>query len=396
MPSLNAFETDMKKMRRKRRAKRTAKNIAFIMAVVIVAGLIYLSRDAWIKFFDGILDRARYNSTVSAVQNDGSLAGGNYPIDISKKSNTTIGKIQKNWTLFADTTLYVYSPSGEVVCSVQAPYANPIVEESDKRILVYDHGGYNFMVASNRGETYNKRLNDQILLGAIGSDGSVAIVTSTEKFQSYLTIYDKDGSEIYHWADGTMITSVAMNSNGSGCIVSSSYARGGSFLTTVTRLDFSATEIAMQTLPLDTLGFCVDYCDGGMWLVGDDRLMRLDNKGEVIQNYQYSYDLSCFSLSNKMASLVFEDINRSGSAVAILQTGNDMVYESTLDAEVNYTYCDNKAAYYNLGLRIDALDGFGNTLATAPVDTVYREFAVLDGSIYLLGYHTVDKIDFSF
>lgn len=112
MPSLNSFETDMKKLRRRRRAKRSIKNITFITAVIVIAGLIYISRDAWLDYFDGILERAQ--QTNQTVQNDGELAGGNYPIDISKKTHTNIGKMSKNWTLFADATFYVYEDDGEV------------------------------------------------------------------------------------------------------------------------------------------------------------------------------------------------------------------------------------------------------------------------------------------
>ena len=281
MPSVNSFETDMRKLRRKRRAKRNIKNVTFILVIIVIAGLIYLSRDAWLDFFDGILAR----SQASTVQNDGTLLGGNYPIDISKKTNTAIGKIQRSWTLFADTTFYVYDPSGEVVYSEQAPYSNPIVEESDKRALIYDQGGYNFLVAGPRDEIYSKRLTDQILLGAIGPDGSVAIVTVNEKYASYLTIYDKSGSEIYRWADGTMITAVAISDNGKGCLVSSTYARGGTFRSVVTRLDFSSTEVSMQTIPLETLGFEVAYCSNGFWLLGRDRIYRLNNDGGIETSY---------------------------------------------------------------------------------------------------------------
>ena len=124
MPSVKSFETDMRRARRKKRAKRNIKNFMFILAVAMVFGLVYLSRDAWLDFFDGILDRHQ-----AAVQNDGMLAGGNYPIDISKKTHTKIGAISKDWTLFADTTFYVYDSSGDVVYSAQTPYSTKRARE---------------------------------------------------------------------------------------------------------------------------------------------------------------------------------------------------------------------------------------------------------------------------
>ncbi len=393
MPSLNTFETDMRKLRRKRRAKRSIKNITFIAAILIIAGLIYLSREAWLNYFDGILERARVGQT--AVQNDGALAGGNFPIDISKKTHTTIGKMSKNWTLFADATFYVYTVDGDLVYSEQASYSNPIVVESDRRTLLYDQGGYSFMVAGPKKQIYSKRLSDQILLGAIGSDGSVAIVTSTDKYASYLTVYDKNGSEIYHWADGTMITAAAINSNGTGCILASSYARNGGFKTVLTELDFHSIEVVMQTPAIDTLGFSVSYCDGGrFWLVGNDRTCRLSSDGSIELSYLYDFELLSYSINNKAAALVFENVGGGGVGASVISADAETAYEHPSSEKINDVVIDGDTVYLCQESKIDAVDCVGNLLATAPADAVYREIAVFDDCIFLLGYRTVDKIEF--
>ncbi len=394
MASLNDFETDMRKLRRKRRAKRHIKNFSLMLAVVIVALLVYITRDSWIAYFDGIVDRARGNS--SAVMNDGELAGGNYPIDISKKTNTVIGKMQRYWTLFADTTFYVYDSNGEIVYSAQASYSNPIVEESAKRTLVYDQGGYSFMVAGPKKEIYSKRLESQILLGAIGDDGSVAIVTQNDKFASYLTVYDKNGSEIYHWADGTMITACAINSNGKGCLISSTFARGGTYRSVVTRLAFDQEEVSMQTPSFETLGLAIGYCDGGIWFIGHDRTYRLNEDGATSMTYQYDYNLKSFCMSSELAVLVFEGAGGDGGGLSVLKADSEEVAAIRHDSEPNDVYCTDSAIYLCYDDVINAIDAQGNLLATAPADTVYRQFTVLNGEMFLLGYRTVEKIEFTF
>ena len=393
MADITDFETDMRKLRRKKKTKRFLKNLSFILAVLIVAFLIYITKDSWISYFDGIVDRARQNT---AVMNDGELAGGNYPIDISKKTNTSIGKMQRYWTLFADTTFYVYDSSGDIVYSTQASYSNPIVEESVKRTLVYDQGGYSFMVAGPKKEIYSKRLDSQILLGAVGADGSVAIVTQNEKYSSYLTVFDKNGSEIYHWADGTMITACAINDSGTGCLVSSTFTRGGAYRSVVTKLDFDSDEEVFQTPSFETLGFEVGYCDGGIWLIGHNRMYRLNEDGGIVMSYEYDYDLMMFSLSGKNAALVFEGAGGDGGGLAVIKADTENVYTAKQESAPNDIYATDSAIYICYGTRIDAIDRDGNLLATAPTDTVYRQFTVLSGEIYLLGYRTVEKIDFTF
>lgn len=382
----------MRRARRKKKNKRRMKNIAFVVAAIIIVGLVYLSRDAWLSFFEGILERG--NNQVSTVQNDGELMGGNYPIDISKKTHTKIGSLQKNWTLFADTTFYVYDTAGDIVYSEQAPYSNPIIDSSERRVLIYDQGGTNFCVLGPKNLIYSKRLTDQILYGSIGPDGSAAIVTATEKYTSYLTIYDKNGSEIYHWADGSMITSVAINSSGKGCLVSASYARGGIFRTVVTKLDFSSPEIVMETVPLDTLGFEVRYCTNGFWLLGRDRLYRLNNDGAIEMNLGYDYELIDFDLSDSLAALVFESAGGSGGMVSILSTDSETPVNKAVEGRVNDCLATDKTVYILTDVTAESFDKDGNHTATAPLDRIYREFAVLGDEIYLLGYRTVEKIEF--
>ncbi len=74
MSSINSFETDMRKLRRKRKTKRTIKNLLFIFSVILVAGIIYVTQDKWIGYLDGILDRAQSNTSFG----EASIASGNY------------------------------------------------------------------------------------------------------------------------------------------------------------------------------------------------------------------------------------------------------------------------------------------------------------------------------
>ncbi|MBQ4159574.1 MAG: hypothetical protein IJD83_01450, partial [Clostridia bacterium] len=55
--------------------------------------------------------------------------------------------------------------------------------------------------------------------------------------------------------DGNMITAVALNSSGKGCLVSSSYAMEGDYNSCVTMLDFSSTEVKLKTSPVKSLAF---------------------------------------------------------------------------------------------------------------------------------------------
>ena len=246
MSSVSSFETDMRKLRNKRKRKRLLKNIMMILLVVAAASAVYLSRGLWLPYLEGILERGISSSVSSDIDEQ-------FPIDISKRSNVDVSAMGNCWTLFSDTTFYTCNSDGSEIFSAYLPYSNPVVETSSRRALIYDMGGYNLTVVSRNSEVYSKKLENQILFAEIGKDGNIAVVTSTDRYTSYLTIYDKNGNEIFHWADGNLITSVCLEDSGSGCIISSVYALGGSFKSVVFVLDFSQTEVAAKTSPVNTL-----------------------------------------------------------------------------------------------------------------------------------------------
>lgn len=390
MSSVNSFETDMRKLRRRRKNKRILKNMFLIFAIIVIALLVYVTRSSWISYFDGILERAQFGSNVHI---EGEIAHGNYPIDISKKTKTDIGSMSKCWTLFADTTFYVYSDSGDIVYSVQASYSNPIINETAKRTLIYDLGGYNFMVLSNSKQVYSKQLTDQILLGAVGSDGTVAIVTSNDKYTSYLTVYDKNGSEIFHWADSNMITAVDINEKCTGCIVSSSYARGGEYKTVISAIDFSSTELAMKSSPIDALTFGLEYCqDDQFWIIADNALYRMSFDGTIGFKYDYKYDLVSFSANDKIAALVFESVGNEHTAVSLMGYNSNEVCEIIREEKINYILADGSTVYMNTDSALEALNRNGESLLNMELDGVYRQFSVSGNNIYLLGYKYINKI----
>ena len=381
----------MKRLRRKRKRKRTLKNLFLVFSVVIIAGVLYVTQDRWIGYLNGILDRTEPTEHFG----EAALAQGKYPIDISKKTNTEIGTIQNGWTLFADTAFYVYDHEGDVSFSVQASYSNPIIVSAQKRTLIYDLGGYNFMVCSNKKQVFTKKLSNQILLGAVGEDGSVAIVTSTDKYSSYLTVYDRNGSEIFHWADGNMITAASINKTGTGCIVSSTYAAGGEYNSIVTELDFSSIDVKFVTEPVKALTFALGYCrNNQFWLLADDALYRFGADGGVNFSYEFDFDLVSYSFSDSVCALIFESVGVNHTNISIFEADSNDVAELVLDDNINHIHVDASTVYFNTNDMLYAVSSKGEILTKALLDDKYRSFAVLNDSVYLLGYRNIQRIDF--
>lgn len=389
MASVSSFETDMRKLRRKRKRKRAVKNLMVIAAVVVVCLGIYLSRGLWLSYFEGILERG---ASAGSEEHSESV----YPIDISKRVNVDIDSMENCWTMFCDTSLMTCNSDGTIINTLYVPYSNPVVETVQNRVLAYDMGGYNFIVATRRGEVYNKKLDNQILFAEMGEKGNAAVVTATEKYPSYLTVYDKNGTEIFRWADGNLITSVVLDDSGNRCAVSSIYAVGGSIKSVVSVLQFDKTEVVCKSAPIETMALDLEFTkDGGIWVIGDSKLLRLDDSCKVGCNYDYAYDLASFSAEKDVCALVFEKTGGKETCLSLFDADIDSATEITYNEKIKHIDVCDGLVYYNTASRLNAVDKNGIMAGTAELDSDCISFAVYENEILVLGYRSIEKIEFN-
>ena len=393
MSSINSYETDIKKLKRSRRSKRFIKRFLMILAVLIVALLVYISHDSWLPYFEEILEDGYESSTsITVTTDDEEEEETNFPFDVSSRSNVSIGAMRDCWVMFSDTSITTYDASGSVIRSVYAPYGTPTVETSSTRALVYDMGGYSLMVISRRNEIFEKKLDDQILFAEIGEKGNIAVITSTDKYVSYLTIYDKNGTEVFHWADGNYIMAVAMNDSGSGCAVASLYASGGILKTLVYVLDFNSTEIQAKSSAIETLALDVEFTDDNeIWLVGSDAVYLLENDCTVSYSYDYVYDISGFSAVDDVCAISFEKPGSDECVVAVFKAGLDEPAEITYNEEVKYILVNDDKVYLNTSSQLDCLNSSGELKSETSLDAEYTTFVIYSNNAILQNYRSVVK-----
>ena len=386
MADEKSFENDVRKLRKRRKRKRFVKNLLLILAVLVFASGVYFSKGLWLPYFEGILERG--------FADDGDAAAENFPIDISNRTNVRIGGMDNCWVMFSDTSLSVRDNNGRELHSVYLPYSSPVVETSSRRTLVYDMGGYNLCVVSRTGEVFSKRLENQILFAVVGEHGNIAVVTSTDKYASHLTIYDKNGTEVFHWADGNLITAIALDDSGDGCIVSSSYVLGGRFKSVVSELDFSMTEIVGKTIPVNTLCLDIEYTrDNGFWLIGDSALYRYGEDFSLSYTYEYIYDLTKYAVSGDVCGMVFNPAGTNSIYLTLFDAELEQPTEITYNEKIHSIEAYDGKIYFNTSTRLNSVDSLGMLVGTSPLDAEYESFVVNGDKAFLLGYRSINKAE---
>ncbi len=387
MASVNSFETDMQKLRRKKKGKKLLRDV-LLLAVIILAILVaFLTRNSWIGYFEGIFNRQMGNYSEDTSY-----------LDISDKNNVVIGASDKFLAIFADTTFSTYNSSGAELLSMNLQYSNPAVEAIGTRALTYDLGGNSLCVVNSKEEVFSKKLSDQILFATLGKSGNVAVVTSTDKYSSFLTVYDKNGREIFRCADDNqLITAVALDDEGTGCLVSSTYVSGGTFKSVIQQYDFSKTEIVSKSPALETLVIDIEYTsNGGVWVVGDQSLIRLNPDRSVAYAYLYKYQISEYCLDKWVCALSFNGAYEHQSYVSVFDYGKETSTELNYNQDINCMYAKDGKVYLLTAESFYGINSVGTSLGEIELTQSSVSFAILSDRVYFKGLRNIDIEKISF
>ena len=199
------MESNVRDLREyRKRKKRKKRIIRFFVAFIIlfITLIIYAMRNTWMPHLEDLVDNIKYE-----VLKKDSDKNTDFPITLSSSSNYEIQKVDNKIAILTDTYYNVYTPDGSICFSKQHAMANAVMKTAGKRALIYDQGAYTFRVETKYKEVYTKKLDDRIVYANISSEGYVAVATMSDRYSSFMTIYDEKGNEVFYSSNSKKILS---------------------------------------------------------------------------------------------------------------------------------------------------------------------------------------------
>lgn len=372
----------------KKRARRRR-----ILTGLVVIGIIsvgFATKEWWMpqaaEFF---LDQKE------TIINDGTPeVGDGFPISLSQSGYNYVTTIEGMPTVISDTHITMYNSKGGIYKKVQHLFANPVYHQMGDKLFVYDLDGNNFAIYDKKGEVYNKKTDDEIVVAACGQKGKVAVVTQTDKASSLLTVYDQNGEAIFKWSGSQRIVSVSFNDDETGCIISTFSASGGKIVSRLYGFEFDKTQEIFKTADLDCLVLKSGYSENGdMWLLGDTVFYRVSSDGSVLYTYKYQRELEAFDLDEQIAVLVFDNVVGKGNEIMIFSDTNEPSSFKTDEDIIKLELVEGSTAFLTKNSFV-FLNENAKVTSSAEVENEYSDFAIIDEKAYFIGYNRVDKIDF--
>ncbi len=387
---MSANDIDIIEERKKEKRRRRIIKLIIIIVLALIVGGLYYYRDKWYPKLEGLGEK--YQTTIT---NNGKLAEGNFPIEITGGSEYQFDVTNKIGYLLNDAYLYIYNQNGGLIESRQHGYSNAVMKVSEGKALVYESGGYNLRMESYKKTLFTKKMDNIIIFGIINKD-YIAVVTASDKYASVLTVYDRKGNFVYKRECVERIIDVSFTEDGKGCLLSFINANNGSLVNITEKIHFDKSEPLWISEPAET--FCIDSFpleSGGAVLLGEEECAYYDNKGKIVNSMAYGGDFSGGAVEGSCSAVISNDEQRRKYALTLIadESSEPVVInsEEILKDVAIYDGC----AYIMTSKNIMAYDFTGQLRSTVEISDAYTSFRRSDDYIFLLGYNKIDRIDYN-
>ena len=347
----NEFEIARKKRRKKFAAQRTRKFIGAVLAMALLCGGIYLFVENDVA---GIIGD-RIASASSGAEG--------MPVDISGMNILQTFPVGENIGILTDTAYALYAKNGKTLLSERHDFANPIVETSGRRFLIYDQGGTRLIVRMRDKILFEKEFEYKIVSADLSADGMLSVVTAAQRYASQLHVFDSAyEEEIFTWSasneyiicasansDTKTVAAAALSANESGEIV--------------TNIHVFTTEAAVQLAKREFKGSSVLSLEfdenGDIKTVCDNIAAVLDRSGNIIGSYIFSSaPAACINTGGKSGAVLVFDRFIEERAADVVFLGENMTETKTVSIGGKYicssgngintaVYCSGKAYVFN-------------------------------------------------
>jgi hypothetical protein len=374
-----------------------------LVLVLVAAGVfaVIMTKDLWYPKLEGILKR------VPELPGTTKLAEGNYPIKLPDGEDAAVRAGSDGVAVVTDTKTAAYDAAGRELLTKSHTFENPAVYAYDNEFVAYDIGGMNFAVYRKGKLRYEKKLEEQILLGRV-KDGLCGIVTKGSKHPAVLAVFDNTGQNIFNYKSIERIIDVTFDRTGTGCYITLIDSKTGDLVTSVVYYSFTeagrdqnGTAVPQYkspdslSLPLSTVLIQTEL-DDNVLIVGDKSLTMLTGKLELKKQFaydDYGYPIG-YSTGSDTAAVLFKGAERNSGSLVIMDVFGqvkhiNVPYEVTAVAAVS-------SQYGVLALtdgRIDRYSVSGALTGNIPLTENYSGMITGGGYIYLLGYDEINRID---
>lgn len=361
--------------------RRRARRRRLFLVALLLALLVAL---AWVT---GVLGASL--SSMGDVMDSVSLyfrRSGGWPAATGIEEPTRVEELAGGFVELDKEDVAVYSAYGTQVRTLQPGYARPALAVGNTRFVLYDRAGTSLQVESRTRTLYTKTFTNAIMLCAMSPNGTVGVVTESDRYAAELQVFSPTMRSVYSWKmtqDQGIPLALGFASDNHRFAVGTVAARSGQLACSIYLMDTARSE----TGPVYTAD------EGSLllqlhWLSADRLLAVFDTYAVVLdaatgqQAARYDYggaNLQGASVDRRTTALLLS--THSGTELIVLNADMQVVGQGDAGQAEGVT-CTDTAVYLWGADTVACHELNGSERWAKVLDT--RPLAVLDANQPLL------------
>ena len=292
---------------------------------------------------------------------------------------------------------HYYTLDGEHLAEEVLSMENPVLTSSRTTAVVYDAGNQSLFAFRNSQEYFSLSLNGGAdLLSARPNDGGWLAVTAQQSgYKGAVTVYDRRGEPVIQISlSSTFAVDAAVSPDGQTAAVVTIGQQDGVFFSRLLLYQVNQQEPFAQVDLGSLTVLDMDFDEGVVWLVGEDRLLTVSllPEGQQVQTYYISpnYLKGC-SLGGDGFAFLLVGRYRSGGATQALRIDssaqavqsiplNSQVLDYAAAGDTCALLSGSQLSLYNA--KLEQFADVGNTQAARKVALSANGSAVLANDQY--------------
>ncbi|MGN1047165.1 MAG: DUF5711 family protein [Eubacteriales bacterium] len=321
-------------------------------------------------------DSITYDNLMFLMKDLGSVAesaGDNFEtFSYNPDTTRSYAGFRKNLAVASSTGLTIYSGDGKPIFEGTDKYTDPIIETSDRYLLLYDFGKNGFSLFNSFARIYTETLDYEVFCADISDSGVFAVATRTKEYNSAVLIYTKNCKLKSRFLSEDRVIDVSVNKNGNRACVLAFDSENAAFKTKITILKpGESTPVASLTLS-DTFPLSCRYTENGNLTVFCDRALYFyDGDGNLINSFSFSSVPETAELGKKGTVIsVSGNAVTTESEITVFDQSGNILYSGKTDGKV---------------VSVSYIDGYvfslaGNRLTRTNITTSESVFAETSGN----------------
>ena len=272
---------EIDKLRKKRSRKAFIKRlVVFILIVALIFALFIGMRYASDYDIGGFI-----SDTINGLG-----SGPGFPLDFAGNTVNALYPAKNAVALLTDTGLYIYKSDAKELSHTYFDYSSPVVVPAQNRFFIYDCFGYSYRIESKSATVLDKTLEDKVVCADYSRSGHYAVVTESARCLALLTVYDKNGTEIFSWTSTeNYITGCALSPDGKNVAVAGLTTSGGMLRSVVVSFSLSSGNENFRKYYDNTLIYdLILFSKSRAYVIMENGAASISSNGTETQRFDYS------------------------------------------------------------------------------------------------------------